>query len=390
MLDRSEEEEGLTTGIRQADVASADTPADPSPKAWKSISVSQFFWTVVAGLIFGWALQRCGVGMASVIQDQFTFSQNTMLIMFLSASATSALTIGALKSFAHTESHATESGEKYLKAPHQGLAAVGLGGVLIGIGMAISGTCPGTIWAQLGSAQPKALISFGGALVGAGIIALTNKHLQAFTELWVLKNRTLASLLAVSDFAAAALLAVVFLVVVVAVLFIPGAYTPLPGAQDGFSAQYWHPMIGGAMVGLVQLPLVLGVKRNVGASTSFSVLASLALERVGLANKYTGKMTSGTSWWSVLFVTVATVGAALSAWSGNTWYPWDAMNTVTPAEAFVGGVLLLLGSRLASGCTSGHGISGVGHAAIASLVGVCGIFAGGIVTAFARQAIMGM
>ena len=50
-------------------------------------------------------------------------------------------------------------------------------------------------------------------------------------------------------------------------------------------------------------------------------------------------------------------------------------------HAFIGGVLLLFGARLAGGCTSGHMISGISQLTIGSFIFGISIFASGIVTA---------
>ncbi len=44
-------------------------------------------------------------------------------------------------------------------------------------------------------------------------------------------------------------------------------------------------------------------------------------------------------------------------------------------------VVLLLGARLAGGCTSGHGVTGVAQLSSVSLVAVAGMFASAIGTA---------
>ena len=41
------------------------------------------------------------------------------------------------------------------------------------------------------------------------------------------------------------------------------------------------------------------------------------------------------------------------------------------------------GARIAGGCTSGHGVSGMAQLAVGSTVAVIAMFAGGIVTALA-------
>lgn len=50
-------------------------------------------------------------------------------------------------------------------------------------------------------------------------------------------------------------------------------------------------------------------------------------------------------------------------------------------DAFLGGLLLLFGARLAGGCTSGHIISGITQLAVSSIVFAVGVFATGVLTA---------
>jgi uncharacterized membrane protein YedE/YeeE len=47
-------------------------------------------------------------------------------------------------------------------------------------------------------------------------------------------------------------------------------------------------------------------------------------------------------------------------------------------QAVLGGVLLTFGARIAGGCTSGHGISGMSQLSISSLVSVAAMFGGGM------------
>jgi uncharacterized membrane protein YedE/YeeE len=49
--------------------------------------------------------------------------------------------------------------------------------------------------------------------------------------------------------------------------------------------------------------------------------------------------------------------------------------------AFVGGVILMFGARLAGGCTSGHGISGSLQLALSGWVFFASVFVSGILTA---------
>ena len=51
------------------------------------------------------------------------------------------------------------------------------------------------------------------------------------------------------------------------------------------------------------------------------------------------------------------------------------------AVAFAAGFLMLSGARIADGCTSGHGLSGMAQLSVGSTVAVAAMFAGGIATA---------
>ncbi len=50
------------------------------------------------------------------------------------------------------------------------------------------------------------------------------------------------------------------------------------------------------------------------------------------------------------------------------------------AWMFVGGLFIGFGTRLANGCTSGHGIFGLSNFELPSLVATLGFMVGGIVT----------
>jgi hypothetical protein len=49
--------------------------------------------------------------------------------------------------------------------------------------------------------------------------------------------------------------------------------------------------------------------------------------------------------------------------------------------ATLGGFIMVFGARIADGCTSGHGVSGIAQLAIGSFIAVTAMFAAGIVTA---------
>ena len=83
------------------------------------------------------------------------------------------------------------------------------------------------------------------------------------------------------------------------------------------------------------------------------------------------------------------IGGALAARLGRQ-RPAAALELVHPGEttsarryrdAFVGGVLIIFGARLAGGCTSGHIISGVTQLAVSGILFGAAVFASGMLTA---------
>jgi uncharacterized membrane protein YedE/YeeE len=85
------------------------------------------------------------------------------------------------------------------------------------------------------------------------------------------------------------------------------------------------------------------------------------------------------NWWQVLFLAAAVGGSWLA--SRFAAFPPPTFAQPPISTAFVAGFLLVFGSRLAFGCTSGHGISGMSLLVVESLLAVPAMFAGGILTA---------
>ena len=50
-------------------------------------------------------------------------------------------------------------------------------------------------------------------------------------------------------------------------------------------------------------------------------------------------------------------------------------------DAFIGGVLIVFGARLAGGCTSGHIISGMTQLAVSGFIFAATVFGGGMLAA---------
>jgi uncharacterized membrane protein YedE/YeeE len=140
-------------------------------------------------------------------------------------------------------------------------------------------------------------------------------------------------------------------------------------------SQNINPVVGGLLIGGVQGASLVLTGSSIGVSTAY--------ERIGqYICRITGLSSSGDSSWPSITPIIFTLGMFGGSWGlGKTLGPnvlEDAVH-VSPARAVIGGVALVLGARIAGGCTSGHGISGMATLSKSSLVTVATMFAGGII-----------
>ncbi|MBI3517014.1 MAG: YeeE/YedE family protein [Proteobacteria bacterium] len=158
----------------------------------------------------------------------------------------------------------------------------------------------------------------------------------------------------------------------------------------------WSPYAAGITIGVLQLPAFLLIGTALGTSSSYVTVSARAASWIDpsiRAIDYAAKHLDGAkNWWQVALVIGIVLGAALSARLSGTrrsgmspiWA--TALGTKSRIArfflAFGGGFVMLLGARIADGCTSGHGISGMAQLAIGSFIAVAAMFLGGIATAF--------
>lgn len=112
---------------------------------------------LLMGIVFGFALEKSRVFEPGIIVGQMQLSTFIMLKVFLTAVATSAVVLAVLNGFGLASLH-----------PKAALySADVVGGLLLGVGIALAGACPGTTLAQVGVGYRDALFTLAGGLAGA-------------------------------------------------------------------------------------------------------------------------------------------------------------------------------------------------------------------------------
>ncbi len=151
--------------------------------------------------------------------------------------------------------------------------------------------------------------------------------------------------------------------------------------------------LGGLLLGLTQV-LAVGVKGPLGVSTQFVVVDSLALHSI--APEYAGqhKVISADKYTKIgygFWLDVGLLaGAFLAAVVTLRWRPrlttvwWRASGHGVGSRlltTFIGGFLILLGARLAHGCTSGQFASGWAQLSLSVVPFTVAMFVFGILAA---------
>jgi uncharacterized protein len=156
----------------------------------------------------------------------------------------------------------------------------------------------------------------------------------------------------------------------------------MPSTASGANTVDWAPYLAGAGIGVLTWIAFLVFSEPLGVTTELSRAASLFARPLigadGVAgNPYWRSMPL--AWdFSVAFMVGIPLGAFVSAWLQGLlkvetipayWrHRFGASIGRRLGAAFVGGAIMMFGARLAGGCTSGHGISGVLQLAASSWV----------------------
>merc|ERR1712098_212473 len=259
---------------------------------------------------------------------------------------------------------------------------MGIGAMIMGIGMYISGACPGMVAVQLGTGVGNAHITIIGGLVGAFLYGVWDPHIMPLLERSQAINGNVAGFFDLKW----KNVTMTFIVVCAAVA--GGLEYMIPtGRWIGawHAKATWPPSICGMLIGLLQLPLVL-LGKKLGCSRSYMTLVSQPMwcsTKWQESLKYLeGKRCGLKNWWQVVFVCCSSLGARQSAlFAGSI----GTNRGVSRECAFFGGLMLLFGARMAGGCPSGLGISNMAALSIYAFIAVAAMFAGGIFAALIHK-----
>ena len=143
----------------------------------------------------------------------------------------------------------------------------------------------------------------------------------------------------------------------------------LPGFPD---AQPLEGLMGGVLIGLAAALMLLGAGRIAGVSGIVARGTSIA----------ESDMARTSAWGFIAGLPLGALAVRLATdWQPATFAAWPVL--------IVAGLLVGFGTRMGSGCTSGHGVCGVSRLSQRSLVATAAFMAAGIATVFILSRIGG-
>ncbi len=154
---------------------------------------------------------------------------------------------------------------------------------------------------------------------------------------------------------------------------------------------YFSPLLGGLAIGaaasllLLLLGRIAGISGILWTAVSNAVLRDRATPGASETRCFTPSADGN---WRALFLAGLLLGALLYHLIADAPFP-PAPELDWP-WAVVGGFLVGLGTRLGSGCTSGHGVCGIGRLSMRSLVATLTFMSAGLVTVAVLRHLLGV
>ncbi|XP_046364332.2 uncharacterized protein LOC124140686 [Haliotis rufescens] len=348
---------------------------EPRDTSYTGVLV-QLAMAAVCGGCFGYAAEKGKAFEPSAITAQLTLERFLLLKVLLAATATSMFCLSLLAMVPATSQHFQRARQRFqLRFLDKGVVTSIVGGGMLGGGMAVSGAGPAMVVVQLGAGVSSAGFTLAGCLVGVVLYGCLEPFL---TNILKPRQPYLQYFLQDSQGAPYFTLSLPLAAMVSMTVFALELLDPWDTEVDSQSSVelMWSPYLCGVVMGMLQVPLVVMLQDTLGGSTSFCTVMSQVLMSRLMRRKmpYLARFRSGISnWWQVLFMLFAVIGAYISS-STNQNVPTG----VSEITGFIGGILIIFGARLASGCTSDHVISGVGLLSLHSLMCVLAVVVGGV------------
>lgn len=328
------------------------------------------------GFLFGFVLEKSKVYDPLIIKDQLVFKRFIMIKMFFSALAASTLIVLFYRTkFAKAYPQIYELFRDQLK--QRSMFTLVFGGLVLGFGMAVGGSCPGMLFVQLGAGVSNTLVGLLGGVCAAFVHGIFFNALNSISQPSPKASTAIYDLMNKKPQAFHLTFAGILLGTASLIEFLFPWRNDFQISSDqssyGLSSKIWPPIFAGCVLGSLQLFSFVLLKRPLGNSPPFTIAASHLVSKEKLeTNAYLKKWRFG-NWDRVAMAIGVSTGSLVSAYLSGVY---GITKGVSVYSAFMGGFMLVFGARLADGCNTGHGISGTANAFFGSAIATVCMFAG--------------
>jgi uncharacterized membrane protein YedE/YeeE len=152
----------------------------------------------------------------------------------------------------------------------------------------------------------------------------------------------------------------------------------------------WSAYLAGIIIGLLQLPTYFLAHSSLGTSRAYSSIVCI-IDSIADTGNISFCFDNIKNVWQLSLVLGIILGSWLSKKLSSSVRPpispiWTQLyspqykNIKRYLLAFTGGGIVMIGSSLGTGCTSGNGISGIALLQVGSFIVIIFMFIGGIIT----------
>lgn len=149
----------MNANVTKVEKIDAETPTTP---ASSPMTIAAYLRVLLVGTFFGIVLVKSEVVRWQRVHDMFLFREAHMYLIIATGIAVAAISIQLIKRFKVK----TVDGKAITYKPKPFHKGVVIGGMLFGAGWAITGACPGPIYAQIGAGVWMSLVTLLGAIAG--------------------------------------------------------------------------------------------------------------------------------------------------------------------------------------------------------------------------------
>jgi len=306
---------------------------------------------VIAGAAFGYVIQRGGFCLMRAVSNLFFMGDATIARAYALALLVAMVAVQALS--------AAGLVEVPIRPFHW--MSNGIGGLLFGAGMVLSGGCSGSTWYRVGEGAVGAWVILLGFAMGAtavrvGALSSVRAALQAPAVTVADAPPTLATLLGLSPW------------IVITALWVAGGFWLFRSRGQAQHGKWpWH--VTGAAVGAL---IAAGWwassfgERASGITFAVNTGELLTYPLVGFPNRVN---------WSMVMVIAVPIGAFVAAWTAGD-FRWKLPPGWSLVKIFSGGVVMGGSAILAEGCNITQGLTNGSTLAVGSLVTLASMLVG--------------